>query len=549
MGRQDLDRSRAGDAVSREAWPEAYRLLRDLPDPGPDDLDALADAAWWLCRVDESVTARQQAYRGYVSEGREREGARAAWMVFYEHHLAGHPGLAAGWLAQARRHLAGEPECLEHAYLALADSFLAMTRGAHEEAGTRAAELTRVATACGSVDLRAMGLQCQGDVLLAQGRVQEGLALVDQAVGAALAGELSSLFTGWIYCLALPGCYQAGDLRRAGEWAEAAVAWCSHLPAGTPFHGLCRVHRVQMLGLRGAWPEAEADAEQACVELAAYDERVAAEVYYVAGDLHRRRGHHAAAQEAYDRAHRLGRDPQPGLALLRLAEGQVELAVAALRTALAAGVPGTLDRAWLLAAAVEVLLAAGAVEEAADRAEDLQVLAQQATAEVVTAMAATARGAVALAGAEPGADPGADLGAGLRQLRRARELWADLHLPYEEARARMLLASAYRGTEDVDGERLELVAARRIFSRLGAEPDARRASALLGTSPGAPGGLSPREIEVLRLVAAGATNRRIADELVLSEHTVARHLNNIFAKLGVSSRASATAFACTHHLV
>jgi DNA-binding CsgD family transcriptional regulator len=533
-------------AVDREAWPEAYELLSRLAETDADvltrdDWDALADAAWWLCRVQESIEARARAYAGHAAAGADRAAGYSAWMVFYEHHLAGRAATAAGWLARATRHLQEVPECPEHAYLELSRSFLAQERGDLGDALAAARELTLLAERCGSRDFRAMGQMCQGGVLLAGGDTAAGMALVDEAMCAVLAGELSALFTGWIYCLALPPCIAAADLRRAGEWTEAAMAWCASLPAGTPFHGICRVHRVEVLHLRGAWNEASVEAGRACAELLHYDPRVAAEAFYLAGEIRRLRGDTEGAEECFRRAHELGRDPQPGLALLRLGQGRAEIAAAALRGALGDEEATPLVRARLLSAQVEVALALGELDQARAARDELGAIAADSGAALLHAMAGVARGAVQLAAADA-------VGA-LPELRRARTLWLQLGLPHPVAQTRMLIAAASRALGDADGAALELGAARATFDRLGAKAEARRAAALLATSLARPGGLSQREVEVLRLVAAGRSNRSIAAALALSEHTVARHLNNIFAKLGVSSRAAATAYAFTHELV
>ena len=356
MGHQ-LSIEGAGDAVGREAWPEAYSQLRRLAQVNadlltPQDWDALSDAAWWLCRVQESIEARARAYTGHVAAGADRAAGASAWMVFYEHHLAGRAATAAGWLARATRHLEEVPDGPERAYLALSQAFLAQERGDLGDALAAAKEMTLIAERCGSRDFRAMGQMCQGGVLMASGDTAAGMALVDEAMCAVLAGELSALFTGWIYCLALPPCIAAADLRRAGEWTEAAMAWCASLPAGTPFHGICRVHRVEVLHLRGAWVEASLEAGRACAELLDYDPQVAAEAFYLAGEIRRLRGDLEGAEEYFRRAHELGRDPQPGLALLRLGQGRAELAAAALRASLAdEGIPpsyglGCCPRRW-----------------------------------------------------------------------------------------------------------------------------------------------------------------------------------------------------------
>ncbi|WP_424858356.1 LuxR C-terminal-related transcriptional regulator [Streptomyces sp. SAI-170] len=542
--------SRARDAVSRQAWGEAYRLLSDAPAPlTPDDFAAYADAAWWTSRIDESIVARMKAYAGYTAAGDDRRAGYCAWMLFYEHQLAGRTAVAAGWLRRARRHLSEEPECVEQCYLAWMESEAAAARGAFDEAMTIARGMAALARRCGSPDLYAMGVQAQACVLLAEGRVAEGLDLLDDAMCAAMAGELSPFFTGWIYCLGLQRCMACVDLERAAEWTEAAMRWCAAMPAENNFRGLCRVHRVEVLELRGLWPQALEEARRTCEELLPYERWMAGGAYRLVGDIRRRYGESAAAEEAYERAHELGRDPQPGLALLRLAQGRAEASAAGLRLALAEQPSGQdrLGRCRLLGAQVEVALALDRLDEARTAADELGRLAREwqqrcgSQATMLHAVAASAGGAVAYAAH--------DVERALPLLRRALALWLALWVPYEEAQTRMTLAAACRSAGDDEGARMELRAARGLFERLGAAPDARRAAALLGGLGGhGPQVLTERELQVLRLVAAGRTNRAIAAELVISEHTVARHLNNIFAKLDVSSRSAATAYVYQHGL-
>ncbi|MQA81778.1 MAG: LuxR family transcriptional regulator [Streptosporangiales bacterium] len=533
---------RAREAVGRAAWVEAYRLLGELDqsDLAPDDLDAFADVAWWLCRIDESIAVRQRAYAAHVASADNRRAGHSAWMLFYEHHVAGRSAVASGWLQRAQRHLSDEPECEEHGYLAYAESDLAHQRGDLDLALAAAGTMIEIGQRCHSADLVALGLQAQGGVLLSRDRTAEGLALLDEAMCAVLAGELSALVTGWVYCLALGMCMDAADLRRASEWTEAAMSWCESLPAGTPYHGLCRVHRVEVLNLRGAWAQAALEADRACDELLLYNPRVAAEAFYVAGEIRQRRGDLPAAERAYLRAHELGRDPQPGLALLYLAQGKAEASAAALRFALAGKGHSRRDRTRLLAAQVEVELAVDRVDCARTAADELESIAQESGTALLQATAITARGAVALAEHDPDRV--------LQQLQRARALWMELGLPYEAAQARMMMAAAGREAGDHEGAQLELKAAYAAFERLGSVHNVRRVAALLGEGSHAPAELTQREVQVLRLVAVGKTNRDIATELVISHHTVARHLNNIFGKLGVSSRAAATAYAFTHGL-
>ncbi|MGI5379870.1 response regulator transcription factor [Streptomyces sp. CA-251387] len=541
---------RARDAAAREAWAEAYRLLGGL-DAGcltPDDCAAFADAAWWTSRIDESIVQRMRAYSGYVAQGAARQAGLMAWLLFYEHQLAGRTALAAAWLRRARRHLRGEPECVEQCYLAWVDAEDAQERGAFDEAMAAARRMAGIARRCGSPDLLAMSVQAQAGVLVAQGRLGDGLDLLDDAMCSAMAGELSSFFTGWTYCLGLQQAMACIDLERAAEWTDAAMRWCAAMPKENTFRGLCRVHRVEVLELRGSWSEALAEAGHTCEELLPFEPRMAAEAVYLVGQIQRRRGELAAAEESYDRTHELGRDPQPGLALLRLAQGKADASATALALALASGADaGGLERCRLLAAQVEVCLALGRTAEARAAAEELRSLAHDwqrrcgSTATLLHASAAAACGAVAFAAR--------DLDRALPLLRRALALWLELRVPYEAAQVRMTLAAADRAAGDGEGARMELRAAEQAFRQLGAVPDARRAAALLAdVRRRQPGGLTEREIQVLRLVAEGRTNRAIAAELVISEHTVARHLNNIFAKLDVSSRAAATAYAYEHGL-
>ncbi|ELS58364.1 LuxR family transcriptional regulator [Streptomyces viridochromogenes] len=540
----------ARDAAAHEAWGEAYRLLGVL-DPGcltPDDHAAFADAAWWTSRVEESIVQRMRAYSGYAEAGAHRQAGLMAWLLFYEHQLAGHTAVAAGWLRRARRHLRGEPECVEQCYLAWVDAEAAQQRGAFDEAMAAARRMAAIARRCGSPDLLAVSVQAQAGVLVAQGRVTDGLSLLDDAMCSAMAGELSSFFTGWVYCLGLQQSMACVDLERAAEWTDAAMRWCAAMPQENNFRGLCRVHRVEVLELRGSWSEALAEAGRTCAELLPYERRMAAEAVYLVGQIQRRRGELTAAEESYDRTHELGRDPQPGLALLRLAQGKADASATALALAVASGAEaGGLERCRLLAAQVEVCLALGRTDEARVAAEELQSLAHDwqrrcgSAATLLHASAGAACGAVAFAAH--------DLDRALPLLRRALSLWLELRVPYEAAQVRMTLAAADRAAGDGEGARMELRAAQQTFRQLGAVPDARRATALLADVHGRqPGGLTEREIQVLRLVAAGRTNRAVAAELVISEHTVARHLNNIFAKLDVSSRAAATAYAYRHGL-
>jgi DNA-binding CsgD family transcriptional regulator len=537
----DAEVDRARDAVRRESWAEAYERLRAL-DPAalePRDLEALANAAWWLSRSDESIANRQRAYAGYMAAGEDPRAAWCAGRLCLEHFFRGEAALAAGWLSRAQRLLRGQPERVEHGYLAAVESTLARTHGENEEAVAHAERATEVGLRFGDPDLVAMGIHQHGLGLIDAGRVAEGMALLDEAMTSVVAGELGTFYTGVVYCNVIAACLEVSDVGRLGEWNDAARQWCESLPPDAPFPAICRVNRAEAASLRGAWPEAEAEASRASQELG-FNPRVAGRAFYETGEVRRRVGNLAGAEQAFARAHELGFRPQPGLALLRLAHGKPDAAMQALRVALADEPAGRPRRARLLAALVEVALAAGDLDAAGQASRERDEIAGRLGTPALDAAAATAGGALRLA---EGDLPGA-----LERLRAACATWQELRLPYETARARMLYGSALRRAGSEEDALLELRAALAAFERLGAAGDAATAAALLGGREELPRGLTAREVEVLRLVAAGKTNREVAAALAISEHTVARHLQNIFAKLDVPSRSAATAFAFEHGL-
>ena len=536
----DIDRAR--DAVGREAWADAYDSFRrcDPSTLAPRDLEGLADSAWWLSKSEESIAARQRAYTSYTETGEELRAAGCALRLCIEHFLRGEPAVGAGWLGRAQRHLNEQPESVEQGFLAVIQATVMRFGGELDAALALATRGVAIGQRFGERNLLAMAIHTEGLIHIAAGRVSEGLPLLDEAMTSVVAGELSDYFTGAIYCNVIEACLLLADVRRAGEWSEAARAWCETIPPESPFHGICRVNRAEVARLRGEWPEAEAEAARAVAELSRLDPAAAAPAFYEIGEIRRRTGDYAGAEEAFARAHSFGLAPQPGLALLRLSQGKVEAA----RTALGlteSGDPSTaLQRARLLAAMVEVALAAKDLDGARAARDELETIARDLETPALAASAATADGAVRLAEA--------DLPAALGSLRRGCATWQALKLPYETAKARVLCGLALRAAGDEEDAVLELRAALTAFERLGAAPDVATTVALLPGNKSLPRGLTRREAEVLHLVAAGKTNRDIAVELVISEHTVARHLQNMFVKLDVSSRSAATAFAFEHGL-
>lgn len=540
----DLDGARA--AYERRAWADAYTALRraDAGQPlGAEELELLATSAYMVGRDDELVTALERAHRAHLDAGETLRAVRCAFWIGMTLALRGELGGAGGWLSRAQRLLDRDGrDCAERGYLLLTAVLDHEAAGDHGAALTTAAEAAALGERFADADLAALAVHEQGRALLRQGRLAEGLGLLDEAMVAVVAEQVSPMATGLLYCSVIDSCRDVYALQRAQEWTVALSRWCSDQPDMVAFSGVCLVHRAEILQLHGGWRDALDAVQRARERFAQGIHRyAAAEACYRQGEVHRLRGEVAAAEEAYREASRCGREPQPGLALLWLARGSVDAALAAIRRVMAE-TSERLERAELLPALVEILLAAGEVGDARAAAGELTDLAGTYASEVLGAMAAHARGAVDLADEDPRA--------ALVALRRAWQVWEQLDAPHEAARVRVLIGLACRALGDEDTAAWELDTARRVFARLGATPDVARLDRLTGGEPSVDAhGLTARQLEVLRLVAAGHTNRIIAAQLVVSERTVDRHVSNIFVKLGVSSRSAATAYAYEHQLV
>ena len=533
----------ARDAFAHRDWAaalDAFRAARTLGTLSADDWFALADAAWWQGAIDESLDAWGEAYRRYLQAGQPRRAAMSALFVAAHSKERGDVASASGWMGRAQRLLRDVPEAAEHGYPIYFEVFAAMAGGDLDRALASARTMQEMGRRFDDPNLAALGVLAEGRAAIKQGRVREGLALLDEAMLAALSDELHPLWTGAVYCHLMDACRELAEVRRAGEWTQAAARWCEELPDAALYRGICRVHRAQVLQLQGAWDQAEREAARACADVVHLHVGTVAEGHYEIGEIRRLRGDLDGAEEAFKRAHELGRDPQPGLALVRLAQGRLDVAAASIRSALAASKSDRLARAQLCTAQVEIALAAGDLETACAASEELQATASAFGSSGLEAAARQAKGAVLLAHGR--ADEA------LPTLRAACRLWQELDAKYHAAKTRLLLAAAYGALDDNDAAALELDAACVVFDGLGAQLDARRVADIQRRST-LPGGLTEREAEVLRLLAGGKSNREIAALLFLSEKTVARHLSNIFTKLGISSRTAATAYAFEHRLV
>jgi class 3 adenylate cyclase len=470
------------EAARRHAWRDAYALLRSADEDGKltaEDLQNLAEAAWWTGHLDEAIALRERAYAAHVEAGETRQAAMLAIMLSIDHANRAAMSVAGGWLARAERLLRNEPEGVEHGHLALVRGMTALDMGELATAGSEFSRAHELGGRFGDRDLEAMALVFKGTVLVSTGEVTEGLALLDEATASAVSGELQPLATGLVYCVTIHSCQALGDCGRAAEWTDEASRWCDRLDV-TGFPGACRIHRAEIIRLRGEWPEAEEQAMQACEELHDYNRFVTAGGYYEIGEIRRRRGDFAAAEEAYRKADELGRDPQPGLALLRLAQGKVDAAATAIKRELARESLDPLGRTRRLPAQIEIALAAGEIRRAREAAEELEKIVDQYR--VGERRTPALEGTVQLAWGQIRLAEH-DWEGAATALRAARETWTKIGAPYETAQARMLLGLAYRGEGDEDGAREELAAAKVTFERLGAALDLQRAAELLGESP------------------------------------------------------------------
>jgi DNA-binding CsgD family transcriptional regulator len=545
-----MDHPIAGDLVDRGrrsalagAWANARAELAEADEHQPlaaSDLELLATCCFMVGGYDEWIAALERAHASHLDAGETRRAVRCAFWIGTNCARRGEMARASGWLGRAQRLLERETEeCVEHGYLLMPQMFQHEAEGDLQAAADTAETAARIGERYGDSDLFALAVMAGGELLIKQGRVKEGLATLDEAMVAITTQPVSPIVAGLVYCGVIAGCQQVYELSRAQEWTAALSEWCASQPQLQAFTGTCRVHRAEILQLHGEWSDALEEATQARLRLSdAADAAAIAQAFYRQGEVHRLMGELAAAERAYRQASRSGWEPQPGLALVRLAQGDVAAADAAIRRAVGeTGAP--LQRARLLPAYVEILLAAGDTAEARIACGELAAISDEFDSDMLRALAARAVGMVDLSEG--------DASAALIALRRSWRLWQKLGAPYEAASVRVQVALACRMLDDHDAFAMELDAARAVFEQLNASPDIARVAALTGRDERH--GLTGRELEVLRLVAAGQSNRKIAEQLVISEHTVARHVQNILAKLEVPTRTAAGAFAFTHGII
>jgi DNA-binding CsgD family transcriptional regulator len=533
----------ARDFYRRRAWADAYASFAcadDMQHLGRDDLEAFATAAYMSGRDAAFQSILERCHRAHLAAGDDPHAARIGFWLALNSLLHGQAGAATGWLTRARR-LIESCDCVEHGYMLLPVAEQDLVEGRTDDAHAAATRACEIGVRFDDADLTACGRHLQGRALVRRGQIREGLALLDEAMLAVVAGELSPIMTGLMYCSVIDACQQVCALGRSREWTSAFAKWCEQQPEMMAFTDTCRVHRSEILQLEGAWADAMSEAARACDRCARAHRRPPAGALYQQGEIHRLRGNFAAAEDAYLQASKLGYEPQPGLALLRMSQDRLDVARAAISRALEAATD-PLDRTKLLPAYNEIVLAAGDVRSASRAADELASLANRIEMDVLQALAGQARGSVELADG--------DARTALLLLRRTFQIWQQLEFPYGAARARILLGVACRSLGDTDTATLEFRAARSVLERLGASPDLARLDAIeRGDARPRRQLLTSRELQVLRLVAAGTTNKSIARALSLSERTVDRHISNILTKLDVPSRTAATTYAYDHKLL
>jgi DNA-binding NarL/FixJ family response regulator len=536
---------RARDAIRKQAWSAAFAALVEADKHAPldcEDLELLSTAGHLTGRDAESGEALARAHQGYLSRGEVRRAARcAAWLSFVA-QLRGDNAQASGWLSRARRLLDAEVDCVEKGYLLLPVGMAAVQQRDLETALAAFLEGASIGHRFGDCDLASLALQGQGRVLVRRGEIARGVALLDEAMVAVMAGEVSPIVAGGIYCSVIDACGEIYDLRRAQEWTAALEQWCSSQPDMVPYRGHCLIRRAEIMQMHGAWADALLQAQCACERLSQPVPKPAVgAAFYRKAEMHRLLGEFEEAEEAYRAAAQWERAPRPGWALLRLARGEVKAAQSEVRHVVDHAIePG--KRAEALAAQAEIAIAVkdGATARAAS--DELSRISSKLGSDYLQAVAAFTQGAVLLAEGE------AD-GAAV-SLRHALAGFRHLEAPYEAARTQVCLARAHQEQGNPESAAHELRAARETLQKLGAAMDLARIEAdaeVPGSPPNGP--LTQREVEVVKLVASGITNREIAKKLAISEKTVARHLNNIFNKLNLSSRAAATAYAYQHGLL
>lgn len=532
------------EAFRQHAWSDAYSLLSDSDGENqlaPDDLERLAVAAYLVGKDSESIDAWTRAHQELLNSGDNEQAARCAFWLGMQLMNKGEHARGGGWIARSKRLVDdSKKDCVEQGFLLLPVALQRLGGGDADGAFAAFRQADEIGERFNNPELMVLARLGCGQSLIGQNKIQEGTTLLDEAMVAVESNEVSAIAVGIVYCAVVETCQKIYDLRRAQEWTAVLSDWCDSQPDMVPFRGQCLVRRAEIMQLHGEWSEAMNEVLRACKLFSQPPgEPMAGAAFYCKGELHRVKGEFDEAEEAYRNANNWGKKPQPGLALLRLAQGQVDAAKTAILR-LEDESRDYLSRSRMLPAYVDIMLAAEEIAKAQTAAAELIKIADDLNSPFLRAIADRTNAAVLFANGESNE--------ALDKMRQAWEALKEFDAPYETARTRFLIGLACRETGDEEAAVMELDAARWLFLQLGATYELSKIDSL-STKSESSHGLTQRELEVLRLIATGKTNKAIASELFISERTVDRHVSNIFMKLDVTSRAAATAYAYQHHLI
>ena len=533
------------NAFRQQAWGDAFSFLtsaNETEDLNADDLVLLAKAAYLTGKAADCKDFWARAHQKFLNQNNTERAIHSAFWIGLLLFFQGDHAQGSGWLARAGR-IADEykKDCAEEGFLLIPQGLQHLRKNDAESAYHVFHKAVETGNRFGNSDLMTLGRLGSGQALIHQNKIDKGTALFDEIMVAVISGEVSPIVAGIVYCAVIETCQKIYDLRRAIEWTDALSRWCDSQPDLIPYRGQCLVRRAEIMQMHGEWPDAMKEIERACQLAPASNPPATGEAFYRQAELYRLKGKYSKAEKAYRQANECGRNPQPGLALLRLVQGKADAAKTAILQ-VEDEYQDKIKRSRILPAFIEIMLATNDTEAAQDVIKELFDIAEALEAPYLKAISSRAEGSILLATSNPGT--------ALKKLRQSWSIFKEIRASYESAQTQVLIGLACRELGDDDTGEMELDTACKIFQKLGAIPDQQKVESLLKESlPNQSHGLTTRELEVLRILATGKTNKDIAAELFISERTVDRHVSNILGKLDLASRAAATAYAYKHGLI